>query len=200
MRKINSKIVGFTVSKQEAPKAIQSNVVQMHEQVTRPEALEGRTYKLKSPLIEASLYITINDIVLNKGTEHETRRPYEIFINSKDTGSFQWVVALTRLMSAVFRKGGDVTFVVEELASVFDPAGGYPSKDGYVPSLIAEIGKVVKQHFVHIGLLKEPAITLPEGKTLSYDNAGICPKCSQKALARSEGCSTCLSCGYSKCG
>ena len=102
----------------------------MHEKVERPEMLLGSTYKLKTPLSEHALYVTINDIVFNEGTEHEMRRPFEIFINSKNMDHFQWIVALTRIMSAVFRKGGDVTFLVEELRSVFDPKGGISRKAG----------------------------------------------------------------------
>ncbi len=107
----------------------------MHESVERPETLVGSTYKIKSPLFEHALYVTINDIVLNAGTQHELRRPFEIFINSKNMDHFQWIVALTRIMSAVFRKGGDVTFLVEELKAVFDPRGGYFKAGGvYMPS------------------------------------------------------------------
>ena len=126
--KIDKKIVGYTVKKPEDEAAVQaeeakkaeSNIVHMHEQIERPEMLLGSTYKIKTPLTEHALYVTINDIVLNEGTEHQLRRPYEIFINSKNMDHFQWIVALTRVMSAVFRKGGDVTFLVEELKSVFD--------------------------------------------------------------------------------
>ncbi len=118
----------------------------MHESVERPEDLFGSTYKIKSPLFEHALYVTINDIVLNRGTEHEQRRPFEIFINSKNMDHFQWIVALTRIMSAVFRKGGDVTFLVEEMKAVFDPRGGYFKAGGvYMPSIVAEIGCVVEQ-------------------------------------------------------
>ncbi len=203
--KINRKIVGFRVNTAQEAKAAEpvkapSNVVHLHEQTERPEVLEGRTYKLKSPLLDSSLYITINDIVLNKGTEHEVRRPYEIFINSKDTTSHQWVVALTRLMSAVFRKGGDVTFIPDELLSVFDPAGGYMSKDGYIPSIIAEIGKIVKRHLEHVGLLR--AVKMEVNKEVPSDallHATVCGKCHQKSLVLMDGCSTCLSCGASKC-
>ena len=109
--------------------------------------LLGSTYKIKTPLSEHALYITINDVVLNHGTEHEHRRPYEIFINSKNMDHFQWIVALTRIVSAVFRKGGDVTFLVDELRSVFDPQGGYFKKGGrYMPSLVAEIGDAIECH------------------------------------------------------
>ena len=117
----------------------------MHEKLERPEMLLGSTYKIKTPLSEHALYITVNDIVLNEGTEHEQRRPFEIFINSKNMEHFQWVLALTRIISAVFRKGGDVTVLVEELRSVFDPSGGYFKKGGkFMPSLVAEIGEVIK--------------------------------------------------------
>ena len=121
-----------------------ADVIQMHEQLERPEQLAGSTYKIKTPLSDHALYVTINDIVLNPGTEHELRRPFEIFINSKNMEHFQWIVALTRIISAVFRKGGDVAFLVEELHSVFDPGGGYLKRGGrHVPSLVAEIGTVI---------------------------------------------------------
>lgn len=113
----------------------QSNVVQMGEALSRPDMLIGNTYKIKTPVTEHALYITINDVIMNEGTPHEHRRPFEIFINSKNMEHFQWIVALTRVMSAVFRKGGDVTFLVEELKSVFEPSGGYFKKGGkFVPS------------------------------------------------------------------
>ena len=116
-----------------------ADIIQMHERIERPEVLIGTTYKIKSPLVEHAMYVTINDIVLNAGTEHELRRPFEIFINSKSMEHFQWIVALTRIMSAVFRKGGDVTFLVDEMKAVFDPRGGYFKAGGvYMPSLVAE--------------------------------------------------------------
>ncbi|RKZ71107.1 MAG: NrdJb, partial [Gammaproteobacteria bacterium] len=128
--KITKDIVGFEVaqeiSEEEKLKAAEeealSNVVQMHERVERPEMLLGSTYKISTPLSDHALYVTVNDIVLNPGTEHELRRPFEMFINSKNMDHFQWIVALTRIISAVFRKGGDVNFLVEELRSVFDPS------------------------------------------------------------------------------
>ncbi len=127
VKKIQSKIVGYKVkSKEEQDQQDAARVVHMHETVQRPEKLMGTTYKLKTPehISEHSLFITINDMVLNEGTEHEIRRPFEIFINSKSMEHYQWIVALTRIISAVFRKGGDITFLVEELRSVFDPRGG----------------------------------------------------------------------------
>ena len=129
--------------------AIPANVVQMHERVERPERLIGSTYKIKTPLSDHALYVTINDIVLNPETPYEKRRPFEIFINSKNMDHFQWIVALTRIISAVFRKGGDVIFLVEELRSVFDPQGGYFKPGGkYTPSLVAEIGDALS--LIHI--------------------------------------------------
>jgi len=137
----------------------EDNIVHMHERVERPDNLLGSTYKVKTPLTEHALYVTINDIVLNRGTPHELRRPFEVFINSKSMDHFQWIVALTRIISAVFRKGGDVTFLVEELRSVFDPRGGYFKKGGkFMPSLVAEIGDVIEQHLREIGMIKDTGL------------------------------------------
>jgi|SRR5690348_5656663 len=168
--RINQKIKGYQVlgneakaapetqpatTPAEAPATPEVKVIQMHEKLERPEILDGATYKIKSPLFEHALYVTINDIVLNKGTEFEMHRPFEIFINSKNMDHFQWIVALTRVMSAVFRKGGDVTFLVEELKAVFDPRGGYFKAGGvYMPSIVAELGNIVETHLTAIGLLK----------------------------------------------
>ncbi len=161
--KISKKITGYAVQKPEdkaaaaAPVAPEpaTEVVQMHERVERPEMLEGSTYKIRSPLFEHALYVTINDIVLNEGTAHESRRPFEVFINSKNMEHFQWAVALTRIMSAVFRKGGDVTFMVEELKAVFDPRGGYFKSGGvYMPSIVAELGFIIEDHMKKIGLIE----------------------------------------------
>jgi hypothetical protein len=178
--KIGKKIKGYSVLKPEdkikivppeeapdsAPAVAMAEVIQMHEKVERPETLVGATYKIKSPLFEHALYVTINDIVLNQGTIYELRRPFEIFINSKNMDHFQWIVALTRIMSAVFRKGGDVTFLVEELKAVFDPRGGYFKAGGvYMPSIVAELGAVIEQHMKSIGLLHDPDMS-PEQRAL----------------------------------
>jgi hypothetical protein len=196
------------------------NVVQMHEKLERPPILQGSTYKIKTPLSEHALYVTINDIILNPGTEHELRRPFEVFINSKNMDHFQWIVALTRIISAVFRKGGDVTFLVEELRSVFDPHGGYFKKGGkFMPSLVAEIGDVLENHLCRIGILKK---TEPDQHQQKYikdkaeeyarktatidasasdypESAELCKKCLTKAMIMLDGCLTCLNCGESKC-
>ena len=173
--KIDAKIVGYEVVKPEEEAAVKeaaqqekeekskAKVIRMTEQVKRPEgmeSLEGSTYKIKTPLDDHAMYVTINDIVLNAGTEHESRRPFEIFINSKNMDHFQWIVALTRLMSAVFRKGGDVTFLAEELQAVFDPKGGYFKPGGkFMPSIIAEIGAVIEHHLQKIGLMERDELS-----------------------------------------
>ncbi|MDH5517485.1 MAG: NrdJb [Gammaproteobacteria bacterium] len=226
--KINSKIVSFKVVKEDEPEAAAvvdaANAVEhLHEETERPESLLGSTYKVKTPLSEHALYITINDIVLNPGTDHELRRPFEIFINSKSMDNFQWVVALTRVISAVFRKGGDSCFLVEELKAVFDPKGGYFKKGGkYMPSLVAEIGDAIESHMKMIGLIKEEGLDehqqkLVDAKRAEYDaqqakadgkkesgefpaGAQLCAKCSTQAVVMMDGCMTCLSCGDSKCG
>ena len=152
---------GESVSRAQAEAGLPSaDVIQMHERIERPDVLIGSTYKIKSPLVEHAMYVTINDIVLNAGTEHELRRPFEVFINSKSMDHFQWIVGLTRIMSAVFRKGGDVTFLVEEMKAVFDPRGGYFKAGGvYMPSLVAEIGAVVEEHMKSIGLIHDPEMS-----------------------------------------
>ena len=167
---IKNKIVGYEVLKKDAAVSEQNKqaeasaketvdtaeIIQMHEKLERPDMLLGSTYKIKTPQSEHALYITINDVLLNQGTEHELRRPYEIFINSKNMDHFQWIVALTRIISAVFRKGGDATFLVDELRSVFDPRGGYFKKGGkYKPSLVCEIGDAIECHMKMIGMIKD---------------------------------------------
>lgn len=155
-----------------APVPARAEVIQMHEKVERPDQLIGATYKIKSPLFEHALYVTINDIVLNQGTEFELRRPFEIFINSKNMDHFQWIVALTRIMSAVFRKGGDVTFLVEELKAVFDPRGGYFKAGGvYMPSIVAELGALIERHLKMIGLMHDPELDDHQRKLIAEKRA-----------------------------
>jgi len=229
--KISQNITGFEVVKDDEPveqapvEVEQSNIIQMHESLKRPEMLLGSTYKIKTPLSEHSLYITINDIILNEDTDHEQRRPFEVFINSKNMDHFQWIVALTRIMSAVFRKGGDITFLVEELRSVFDPSGGYFKKGGkFMPSLVAEIGDVVESHLKMIGMIKTEEVSDHQQKILDEKRAQfeekskqaniekvakssefpagsqLCVKCQVTAVILMDGCMTCLNCADSKCG
>ena len=234
--KIEKKITGYSVVTEEdkakeaaaaeAAKQVQqkqAEIIQLGEPLSRPDMLVGNTYKVKTPVTEHALYITINDVIVNEGTPQEHRRPFEIFINSKNMEHFQWIVALTRVMSAVFRKGGDVTFLVEELHSVFDPNGGYFKKGGkYIPSLVAEIGEVVEQHLQEIGMLKKPGLDEHQKKLIAEKKAEylekhvqsgaetnaegfppgaqLCNKCNTKASIIMDGCLTCLNCGESKCG
>ena len=223
--KIEKKIVSYSVvdktdEQKDEKKEIPAEVVQIGEPLARPDKITGSTYKVKTPVTEHALYITINDLIMNEGTDQEHRRPFEIFVNSKNMEHFQWIVGLTRVMSAVFRKGGDLTFLIEELESVFDPNGGYYKKGGkYVPSLVAELGQVLEEHLKNIGMLK---VTEPEAhqqqliddKKAEYlkknpdklDDSGfpkdaqLCNKCQTKAAIMMDGCLTCLNCGESKCG
>ena len=175
-------------------------VVYMSEPLDRPEELEGNTYKVKWPDSEHALYITINDIVLNGH-----RRPFEVFINSKNMEHFAWTVALTRMISAVFRRGGDVSFVVEELKAVFDPRGGAWMGGKYIPSILAAIGGVIEQHMIATGFIAGEGMGLktdPQAKVVGLDapRGKACSSCGQFELRMIEGCMTCGSCGHSKCG
>jgi ribonucleoside-diphosphate reductase alpha chain len=178
-------------------------VIYMTRPLDRPEVLPGKTYKIRWPESEHAMYVTINDIV-----QDGRRRPFEVFINSKNMEHYAWTLALTRMISAVFRRGGDVSFVVEELKAVFDPRGGQWVGGRYVPSLLAALGEVIEQHLVDIGFIappETPEISLPKLKAVGEGDgrppgARSCPRCSAPTLIRQEGCDTCVSCGYSKCG
>jgi ribonucleoside-diphosphate reductase alpha chain len=183
----------------------ESGVVYMTQPLSRPEELPGQTYKLRWPESDHAIYITINDIV-----QDGRRRPFEVFINSKNTEHYAWTVALTRMISAVFRRGGDVSFVVDELKAVFDPRGGQWMQGRYVPSLLAAIGDVIERHMIDIGFISgadlpgaEPDRQGEEKRVVGLDDAPRlrqCPKCGQAALLRQEGCDSCTACDYSKCG
>jgi len=189
-------------------------IAQLFKPLDRPDALPGATYKVMWPESDHAIYITLNDLLDDTGR----RRPFEVFINSKNMEHYAWTVALTRMISAVFRRGGDVSFVVEELKAVFDPRGGHWMGGRYVPSLLAAIGEIIERHMIAIGFLKPPgsreegqAKSQPLAVAVGGDNhdhghggaSGMlrqCPKCAQASLVRQEGCDTCTSCGYSKCG
>ena len=235
MIKIEKKIVGYDVAKKEVEEAAEkpefkreggggnrAEVIRMHERLERPEMLIGSTYKVKTPVSDHAMYVTINDIILNEGTVHEKRRPFEIFINSKNLDHYQWIVALTRIISAVFRKGGDVAFLVDELTAVFDPRGGYWQPGGrFMPSIIAELGYVVEKHLVLIGLMTAPELDAGQQQMIAEkraefeeaqkqqdafsksdypEGAQLCVKCSTAAVIMMDGCMTCLCCGESRCG
>ena len=177
------------------------DVVYIAEPLDRPQELEGQTYKLKWPDSNHAIYITINDIVI---AGH--RRPFEIFINSKNMEHFAWTVALTRMISAVFRRGGDVSFVVEELKAVFDPRGGAWMQGKYVPSILAAIGGVIEKHLIAIGFIEGEGMGLkddPRAKVTAIGtpnpHGAACPSCGEYGMRMVEGCMTCPNCGHSKC-
>jgi len=178
-----------------------ADVIYMAEPLDRPQALDGHTYKLKWPDSEHAIYLTINDILVNGH-----RRPFEVFINSKNMEHYAWTLALTRMISAVFRRGGDVSFVVEELKAVFDPRGGAWMQGKYIPSILAAIGGVIEQHLIRIDFIEGEGMGLkadPQAQVVNLDNAPkgkACPSCGQFDLRMVEGCMTCGSCGHSKCG
>ncbi len=196
MIKIEQEIVGYSLVKQENHKPV--------IQQERAQVLTGKTYKIaKSHLSDSALYVTLND--------HEGL-PFEIFLNSKETRHQQWIVALTRVISAIFRKGGDCTFLIEELKSIHDPKGGYFRKGHYVPSLVSEIGEILEQHFTGLGLYqKDESLAVAaqamvkekmEKKEDVTSKMQICQKCEQKSAILMDGCWTCTNpeCLYSKCG
>jgi ribonucleoside-diphosphate reductase alpha chain len=185
----------------EVPEPIRSEggeVVYLSEPLERPSTLEGQTYKVKWPGSEHALYITINDVVI---AGH--RRPFEVFINSKNMEHFAWTVALTRMISAVFRRGGDISFVVEELKAVFDPRGGAWMEGKYIPSILAAIGGVIENHLISIGFIPGEGMGLksdPKAGGMLASKARACSSCGSHDLRMVEGCMTCGSCGFSKCG
>ncbi|MGB0530733.1 MAG: adenosylcobalamin-dependent ribonucleoside-diphosphate reductase [Paracoccaceae bacterium] len=198
---VTGSVLSVSESSEAAPETDQgAEVIYMSEPLDRPQALEGQTYKLKWPDSEHAIYLTVNDVVVNGH-----RRPFEVFINSKNMEHFAWTVALTRMISAVFRRGGDVSFVVEELKAVFDPRGGAWIKGKYIPSILAAIGGVLETHMVAIGFLEgeglglkqDPQAVMPTGAS---GKGKACSSCGQYDLRMVEGCMTCASCGYSKCG
>jgi len=177
-----------------------AEVVYMSEPLDRPQSLEGHTYKLKWPDSEHAIYLTINDIIIS-----DHRRPFEVFINSKNMEHYAWTLALTRMISAVFRRGGDVSFVVEELKAVFDPRGGAWVQGKYIPSILAAIGGVIETHMVKTGFLEGEGMGLksdPQAEVVNLNapRGKACPSCGQFDMQMIEGCMTCRSCGHSKCG
>ena len=200
---VTGSVLSVSESSEATPEADQgADVIYMAEPLDRPQALEGNTYKLKWPDSEHAIYVTVNDVIIN-----DHRRPFEVFINSKNMEHFAWTVALTRMISAVFRRGGDVSFVVEELKAVFDPRGGAWVQGKYIPSILAAIGGVLEQHMIAIGFLEGEGMGLKEDPkagqqvvNLNENRGKACPSCGQFDMQMVEGCMTCRSCGHSKCG
>jgi len=178
----------------------EGGVVYMTQPLARPEVLLGQTYKIKWADSDHAFYITINDI-----QPDGRRRPFEIFINSKNMEAYAWTLALTRMISAVFRRGGDVSFVVDELKAVFDPRGGQWMSGRYVPSLLAAIGEVIERHLIATGFMTPRETLVPEEvRAMAVGAEGAlarpCPRCGSASFIKLEACDTCISCGYSRCG
>ncbi len=198
---VTGSVLSVSEATDKTPEADQgAEVIYMSEPLDRPQELEGNTYKLKWPDSEHAIYLTVNDIVINGH-----RRPFEVFINSKNMEHFAWTVALTRMISAVFRRGGDVSFVVEELKAVFDPRGGAWMGGKYIPSILAAIGGVIERHMISIGFIEGEGMGLktdPQANVVGLDapRGKACPSCGQYEMRMVEGCMTCASCGHSKCG
>ena len=207
--KIDKKIVGWSVRVTKDDKG-NTHTVKEAETLDRPRIVEGRTYKISPAVTDSAMYITINDLILEDGTH----RPVEMFISSKHVPHQQWITALTRMVSAIFRKPGPFLFVAEELQQIFDPQGGYFMKgsDGnskMVPSVVAHVGTILQEHFEHIGLIDKPEMSeetkeVIADKLVQAEEKGMsmmtCHKCHQQAVVRLDGCDTCTSCGDSKCG
>ncbi|GAB4266557.1 MAG: adenosylcobalamin-dependent ribonucleoside-diphosphate reductase [Pararhodobacter sp.] len=196
---VTGSVLAVSETSEKAPQAdAGAEVVYLSEPLDRPEALEGQTYKLKWPVSEHAIYITINDIIVGG-----RRRPFEVFINSKNMEHYAWTVALTRMISAVFRRGGDVSFVVEELKAVFDPRGGAWMGGKYIPSILAAIGGVIEEHLVAIGFIEGEGLGLksdPRAAAVAGGRPAACPSCGAYEMVMIEGCMTCRACGHSKCG
>lgn len=198
---VTGSVLTVSEASEDAPQVdLGADVIYMAEPLDRPEALEGNTYKVKWPDSEHAIYITINDVI-----HGGHRRPFEVFINSKNMEHFAWTVALTRMISAVFRRGGDVSFVVEELKAVFDPRGGAWMGGKYIPSILAAIGGVIEQHLIATGFIEGEGMGLKADPKAEFVKVGAprgkaCSSCGGYDLRMVEGCMTCGSCGFSRCG
>ena len=197
--KIDKKIVGWRVVTT-TDKQGNTHTIQEVVPLERPRVVEGRTYKISPAVTDSAMYITINDITLEDGT----KRPFEMFISSKHVAHQQWITALTRMVSAIFRKPGPYLFVAEELEQIFDPQGGYFDDGRMMPSVVAHVAAVLREHFIHIGAM-EPSQLSDEVQVVIAEKQGEgtgiqCTKCYQMSVIISEGCKVCTECGESECG
>lgn len=204
VQKITKKIVGWKVTSTEDE---QGKKIEIREAETldRPQVVEGRTYKISPAVTDSAMYVTINDIIMDDGT----RRPVEMFINTKHVSHQQWITALTRMVSAIFRKPGPYLFIADELRQIYDPQGGYFEAGKMMPSVVAHVADVLNEHFIWIGAKEAPALTpiqkeiLTEKKAEAVSRgiqAQVCMKCHEESVIMLDGCLTCTACGDSKCG
>jgi hypothetical protein len=203
--KIDKKIVAWSV-KTDTDEAGNTHTVREAITLERPRVVEGRTYKISPAVTDSAMYITINDAVMDDGT----RRPLEMFINTKHVAHQQWITALTRMVSAIFRKPGPYLFVADELQQIFDPQGGYFDGGKMMPSVVAHVAEVLREHFIWIGAMEAPELSLVQKEVIAEkvaqaEKAGItggqiCTKCHESSVIMLDGCMTCTSCGDSKCG
>lgn len=202
--KIEQKIVGWHVSHKDDG---EGKTIEVREATTleRPRVVMGRTYKISPAVTDSAMYITINDVVMDDGT----RRPVEMFINTKHVAHQQWITALTRMVSAIFRKPGPYLFVADELREIYDPQGGYFDSGKMISSVVAHVADVLREHFIYIGAMDAPELTVVqkeviaekvEKATASGIEMQVCGKCKEKAVLMLDGCMTCTTCGDSKCG
>ena len=203
--KIDQKIVAWSVRTTEDESG-NTHTVREPQTLERPRVVEGRTYKISPAVTDSAMYITINDVVLEGGV----RRPMEMFINTKHVAHQQWITALTRMVSAIFRKPGPYLFIADELQEIYDPQGGYFADQKMMPSVVAHVAAVLKEHFEYIGVAEKSGLTevqkeVIEDKKLQFNSNGtgkmqLCGKCHAEAVVLMDGCMTCTSCGDSKCG
>jgi hypothetical protein len=201
--KIEQKIIGWNVRTTEE----EGKTIEVREAVTleRPRVVEGRTYKISPAVTDSAMYVTINDVIFDDGT----RRPLEMFINTKHVAHQQWITALTRMVSAIFRKPGPYLFVAEELEQIYDPQGGYFDGGKMMPSVVAHVANVLREHFIWIGAMEVPELTVVQKELLAKKkteaeergiSSQVCTKCHEASVINMDGCMTCVSCGDSKCG
>ena len=202
--KIERKIVGWNVTTFEKEDGTKE-IIREAETLERPRVVHGSTYKINPAVTDSAMYITINDVIQEDGQ----RRPVEMFIQSKHVAHQQWINALTRMISAIFRKPGPFVFVAEELGEIFDPSGGYFTDGKMMPSVVAHVGLVLKEHFQFIGVLEKPELSETQKVVIAEKKAQAvatgtkmqrCGKCHEQAMLMMDGCMTCTSCGDSKCG
>ena len=202
--KIDQKIIGWSVKTTQDEEG-NTHTVREAETLARPRVVEGRTYKINPAVTDSAMYITINDLILDDGTH----RPLEMFISSKHVAHQQWITALTRMISAIFRKPGPFLFVAEELQQIFDPQGGYFCDQKMVPSVVAHVGMILQEHFEYIGLIDKPELTDVQKSVISEKvekakangvTMQVCSICRETSVIMMDGCMTCTACGDSKCG